>query len=651
MKLILGQFPPANRTGVGLDSSSEISAAISKIQIEVCVLRHTVRIELDIAPIVNKLRGHGCTVSIEQELIAGHDTILRIEDHQATVVMLHNVRGVIQPRSGGVHLELHYTVIVGVLQDEVVTNNETTRKQFCIDTPCLSNQDIVTLIIFETCFRIGVKSTDTQFSSLPTIVSHGNHVVHDTQLILTVTAHLDTRTIDHNTLIACANNGVYCRIQGVLHKLRNLSSLIRSSIVEVFAGIKTAAGRTDLIDLTQPIRNYVTFLETVRKGQCQLLGVLKVQSYPDQLRLDHTTITNVQINALAELQFILKRLKFFLEQEISCINGKLVNRPCPFIQKLFAKCVQLLRHRIFLILVHIYCEKQLGCARLKRNLGAFVLRYPILRNRRNITAELRKYAGCSNKSAREAMLIKRRRSHVHRQYIFVCTWVNLQSTTHNVCRQLCAGNFQNAARNSIHTFTVKTCLCNISPGQCNLPLQCGDGTRSRCIYIGRNESFFCRFALNQIVVEDFLFGFCEILGNRQLLYNTLNISGIPINLCLQIRNHCFLRLNLRVLCRDFLIDLCQLLLLTCLSSGSGFQSHCLDNYALLRSQDFQIAFQRSECHFLRQPLGGSGCPCCYQIGVVSLVAFNCSIPALDALGQSNCAALGDHIKIAVGNEV
>ena len=148
-----------------------------------------------------------------------------------------------------------------------------------------------------------------------------------------------------------------------------------------------------------------------------------------------------------------------------------------------------------------------------------------------------------------------------------------------------------------------------------------------------------------------MFGFCEILGNRQLLYNTLNISGIPINLCLQIRNHCFLRLNLRVLCRDFLIDLCQLLLLTCLSSGSGFQSHCLDNYALLRSQDFQIAFQRSECHFLRQPLGGSGCPCCYQIGVVSLVAFNCSIPALDTLGQSNCAALGNHIKIAVGNEV
>lgn len=39
---------------------------------------------------------------------------------------------------------MHYTVIVGVLQDEVVTNNETTRKQFCIDTPCLSNQDILT---------------------------------------------------------------------------------------------------------------------------------------------------------------------------------------------------------------------------------------------------------------------------------------------------------------------------------------------------------------------------------------------------------------------------------------------------------------------------------------------------------------------------
>ena len=39
---------------------------------------------------------------------------------------------------------MHYAVIVGVLQDEVVTNNETTRKQFCIDTPCLSNQDIVT---------------------------------------------------------------------------------------------------------------------------------------------------------------------------------------------------------------------------------------------------------------------------------------------------------------------------------------------------------------------------------------------------------------------------------------------------------------------------------------------------------------------------
>ena len=57
MKLILGQFPPTNRTGVGLNSSSEISAAISKIQIEVCVLRHTIRIELDIAPIVNKLRG------------------------------------------------------------------------------------------------------------------------------------------------------------------------------------------------------------------------------------------------------------------------------------------------------------------------------------------------------------------------------------------------------------------------------------------------------------------------------------------------------------------------------------------------------------------------------------------------------------------
>ena len=42
---------------------------------------------------------------------------------------------------------------------------------------------------------------DSQLAGAPVVIRHGNHAVHNTDLILGVPAHMDTSAVDDNALI------------------------------------------------------------------------------------------------------------------------------------------------------------------------------------------------------------------------------------------------------------------------------------------------------------------------------------------------------------------------------------------------------------------------------------------------------------------
>ena len=114
--------------------------------------------------------------------------------------------GVIEPSPGRIDTELHNPSVIGVLNDEVVAHNQLASNDLRIYPEVFSNLR-------------GGEVPNSQLAGAPVVIRHGNHAVHNTDLILGVPAHMDTSAVDDNALIGGGQNGVLGGVQRIGHEL------------------------------------------------------------------------------------------------------------------------------------------------------------------------------------------------------------------------------------------------------------------------------------------------------------------------------------------------------------------------------------------------------------------------------------------------
>ena len=127
---------------------------------------------------------------------------------------------------------------------------------------------------------------------------------------------MDAGIINHDTLVCRRLDGLYRRVQHILHIQVHVGHLVRSTIIEVLAGVKATRGFCRAFDFVVEIFKLISTLIAVRENQAEFADILKVQLHTDHLWTDKPLAPQLQMHALTQLQLVFERFKLLLIKKI-----------------------------------------------------------------------------------------------------------------------------------------------------------------------------------------------------------------------------------------------------------------------------------------------------------------------------------------------